>query len=47
VTRTGTWALCWRDRNELVHEYDRVPPSRDIDDLLDEIDGDPTAIFWG
>lgn len=44
---TGTWSLYWRDRNLHFHEYHRVSPSRHIDDLLAEIDRDPTAIFWG
>ena len=29
------------------HLYDRITPSPRIDDLLREIDRDPTAIFWG
>ncbi|MGH3192655.1 MAG: DUF3024 domain-containing protein [Streptosporangiaceae bacterium] len=42
-----TWTLYWRDRNLRFHRYDRLPPSPHIDDLLQEIDRDPTAIFWG
>jgi hypothetical protein len=45
--RINAWSLYWRDSNERFHEYDRVPPSRHVSDLLDEIDRDPTAIFWG
>jgi hypothetical protein len=45
--RTGTWTLYWRDRNSRWHEYDRVPPVKDIDCILAEIDRDPTGIFWG
>jgi hypothetical protein len=41
------WMLYWRDRNFRFHIYDRLPPSRHIDDLLAEIDRDPTGIFWG
>lgn len=41
------WTLYWRDRNLRFHLYDRLPPSRHIDDLLTEIDRDPTGIFWG
>ena len=44
---TKTWSLYWRDRNVRVHEYDLVPPTSRVDDLLEEIDRDPTAIFWG
>jgi hypothetical protein len=42
-----TWTLYWRDRNLRFHRYDQLPPSPSIDDLLTEIDRDPTAIFWG
>ena len=41
------WSLYWRDRNLKFHEYDLAEPSADLQDLLDEIDSDPTAIFWG
>jgi hypothetical protein len=29
------------------HRYDQLPPSPHADDLLQEIDRGPTAIFWG
>ncbi len=41
------WTFYWRDRNLRFHLYDRLAPSPSVDDLLDEIDGDPTCIFWG
>jgi len=41
------WTLYWRDRHLRFHRYDELPPSLRIDDLLTEIDRDPTAIFWG
>lgn len=41
------WSLYWRDRNLKFHEYDLAEPSHDLQDLLLEIDSDPTAIFWG
>lgn len=44
---TGQWSLYWRDRNLRFHVYDRIMPSPHIDELLQEIDRDPTAIFWG
>jgi Protein of unknown function (DUF3024) len=44
---TGTWTLYWRDRNLRFHRHDQLPPSPHIDDLLREIERDPTAIFWG
>ncbi len=43
----GVWTLYWRDSNERFLEYDLIPPSPHISDLLDELDRDPTAIFWG
>ena len=47
-TKTSkTWSLLWRDRNLRFHEYDRLAPSPRVDDLLSEIERDPTAIFWG
>ena len=39
--------LYWRDRNLRFHLYDQLAPSRSIEDLLAEIDHDPTCIFWG
>jgi len=39
--------LFWRDRNQKWHKYDLVEPSSDVLVLLDEIDRDPTCIFWG
>jgi hypothetical protein len=44
---TRSWALYWRDRNLRFHSYDQLAPSARIDDLLAEIDRDPTGIFWG
>jgi hypothetical protein len=41
------WSLYWRDRNLEFHEYDLADPSPDVQNLLDEIDRDPTNIFWG
>jgi len=39
--------LYWRDRHLRFHLYDQLEPSPHIDDLLDKIDRDPIAIFWG
>jgi hypothetical protein len=41
------WSLYWRDRNLKFHEYDLVPASRHLADLLAEVDRDPTSIFFG
>jgi hypothetical protein len=45
--KKGEWSLYWRDRNLAFHRYDRFAPSPFVGDLLDEIEADPTAIFWG
>ena len=42
----GQWSLAWRDRNSRWHPYDRVQPG-DLGALLEEVDRDPTGIFWG
>jgi hypothetical protein len=42
-----TWTLYWRDRNLRFHLYDLLPPSPHVDELLIELDRDPTCIFWG
>jgi hypothetical protein len=41
------WTLYWPDRNLRWHTYQHLPPKRPIEELLDEIDRDPTGIFWG
>ncbi|WUJ74675.1 DUF3024 domain-containing protein [Kribbella soli] len=42
-----SWTLYWSDQHQRFHLYDQLAPSRSIDDLLAEIDRDPTSIFWG
>ena len=44
---TGLWSLYWRDQNADFHLYHQAAPSADIQPLLDELDRDPTALFWG
>jgi Protein of unknown function (DUF3024) len=44
---TGVWSLYWRDRNLGFHAYDLVSPTASIEELLAEVNRDPTAIFWG
>ncbi len=41
------WALYCRDRHERWHRYDLIDASLVFDDLLSEVDDDPTGIFWG
>ena len=45
--KRNEWSLYWVDRNSKFHLYDLVEPSADIQDLIVEIDRDPTCIFWG
>lgn len=47
VHKHGHWVLLWRDRDERWHRYDGVTPTADVTALLDELERDPTAIFWG
>jgi hypothetical protein len=42
-----TWTLYWRDRSLRFHTYEPLAPSHRVEDLLTEIDRDPTCIFWG
>ena len=41
------WTLYWADRNSRWHRYDDLEPTANLDDVLAEIDEDPTCIFWG
>jgi hypothetical protein len=45
--KSGRWTLYCADRNSRWHEYTNVPSAKDLDGLLEEIDRDPTGIFWG
>ena len=47
VHKDRHWKLFWRDRNQRWHGYDFVEPTADVTRLLDEIEQDPTCIFWG
>jgi len=42
-----SWTLYSRDRHLRFHIYDPLAPSHRVEDLLTEIDHDPTCIFWG
>ena len=44
---TKRWMLYWADRNGRWHAYADFEPNRHVQALLDEIDQDPTGIFWG
>jgi hypothetical protein len=44
---TNKWSLYFMDRNSYWHLYDLVKPSANFEDILREVDSDPTGIFWG
>ncbi|MDO8389067.1 MAG: DUF3024 domain-containing protein [Actinomycetota bacterium] len=41
------WTLYRFDSNSKAHRYEFLEPRKRVTDLLDEIDDDPTFIFWG
>jgi len=45
--KAGTWSLFCADRNGKWHRYDPCPSSPLFENLLKEVDEDPTGIFWG
>jgi hypothetical protein len=42
-----TWTLYWGDSHGKFHKYDQIEPSRSVQPLIDEMDRDPTGVFWG
>lgn len=45
--KTEEWTLYCADRNDKWHECYDSEPTKNLDKILDEIDKDPTGIFWG
>lgn len=45
--KTKKWDLYCCDRNSKWHLYIDMDSSVNFDDLLKEVDSDPTGIFWG
>jgi hypothetical protein len=45
--RDQEWTLQWRDRHGNWRRYADATPTADVTVLLNEIDEDPTGIFWG
>jgi hypothetical protein len=43
---THHWSLYWADRNGRWHRYPGLQPGT-VGEMLEEIEGDPTGIFWG
>jgi hypothetical protein len=44
---TGLWSLYWCDSNSRFHEYRWFFEAARVEQLLAEIDRDPTNLFWG
>jgi len=42
-----TFTLYCADRNDKWHLYDYIDPTTDLEEVLAQIDADPTGIFWG
>ena len=45
--KTNRWQLFCADRNDRWHKYLSKKSLSDIDTILEEINRDPTGIFWG
>ena len=43
----AVWLLDWSDSNQRWHAYAAIEPSPNVDALLEEVEADPTGIFWG
>lgn len=41
------WTLYCADRNSKWHRYTEIEPTSEFERLLQEVDEDPTGIFWG
>ncbi len=44
---TQMWSLWWADRNDRWDRFRDLEATSEVDELLEEIDEDPTGIFWG
>jgi hypothetical protein len=45
--RDRTWTLYYVDRNEKWQEYFDILPTTKLDEVLQEVDEDPSGVFWG
>lgn len=45
--RGNNWTLYCADRNSRWHRYYDLEPTEEFDLLLQEVNEDPTGIFWG
>ena len=44
---TGGWTLYFGDRYRRWTMYDDLEPSQDVDTIINELEEDPTCVFWG
>ena len=44
---TAIWTLYWADRNSRWREDFESNPSSKLDDLLADVEEDPTGVYWG
>jgi len=47
VRTKNEWRLYWQRRDLKWHCYDLLPSSRDLKELVDEVDKDPYCCFFG
>jgi len=47
VRTKNEWRLYWQRRDLKWHCYDLLPSSRDLKELVDEVDEDPYCCFFG
>lgn len=47
VSTRREWRLYCQHRDRKWHAYQACPASSSLAKLLDEVDADPTGIFWG
>jgi hypothetical protein len=47
VATQQEWRLYCQHRDLRWHAYEALPAARDFGRLLNEVDVDPTGIFWG
>lgn len=46
-SENNNWTLYWWRHTGRWYKYEEVQPSNNLQRLVNEVDEDPTAIFWG
>lgn len=46
-TEDNKWSLYWWRHTGKWYKYEEVQPSNDLQELVNEVDEDPIALFWG